>query len=304
MNKNKIFNIYYLNFSKVYEIAMILNNKIIKTITSEVLNGKENGKQRNSKLSVNYMNNIKSEIGEINSAKTYSSDKIIETLEVKTTKSILLRDILDNCKIFNSNDGLAVGDLIYISDINLELENETEIRSFKILRNDAISGLKYEGVDISNLVNSMLNDYAYTLTGKNDNLKNDILFKIPMLNGNEFESLYSINDLLIGKVDIVGIYRGKVKKSALKDNVSVFNVDENYKDTKKTKVKISVSDGNEEENTINDKILNFDQEYEFIDIIAIVQKVNPKIFVEETKDDKKNNNLFKKIINKLFRRNK
>jgi len=69
-----------------------------------------------------------------------------------------------------------------------------------MLRNDAIRGFQYEGIGLNNLITSMLNDYSYNLTGKSDNLTKDILIKIPMIYGNEFENLYTIDDLLIGKV--------------------------------------------------------------------------------------------------------
>lgn len=299
MNKRKLFNIYYLNFSKVYEIAMILNNKVTKTITSEILTGNEKSQHRNSKLSVDYMNTIKSEINEINALKTYSSDKIIETLEVKTTKSILLRDILDNCKNIEIDSSMEIGDLIYINGVTLSLENETELRSFKMLRNDAISGLNYQGIDISNLINSMLNDYAYTITGRSEKLKNSILMKIPMINGNEFESLYTINDLLIGKVSLIGIYRGKAKISELKNNITVFNSNENS--VKKSNFNYDTSDG--VELTTNNIDENTENDYDFIDIIAIVQNLNYQVSDQEKKTEHTKNVFFRNLINKLFRRN-
>jgi len=94
----KLFNIYYLNLSKVYELAMILNNKVLNSLTKEATVGKEKIKNRKSEISANYMDLFGAEIGEDNTSKTYQSNKVIETLEVKTTKSVLLRNILDKCK--------------------------------------------------------------------------------------------------------------------------------------------------------------------------------------------------------------
>lgn len=40
-NKSKDFNIYYLNFSKVYEIAMMINNVILTKIEKDKTNSFE-----------------------------------------------------------------------------------------------------------------------------------------------------------------------------------------------------------------------------------------------------------------------
>ena len=217
MNK-KLFNIYYLNLSKVYEIAMILDNKILSNLTRETTNSNEEKGEIKAKASVT-SGIVNSNFEDSYAIKLANSSKVVETLEIKTTKSILLRNILGKCIVLtNKKKKINVGDLIYVDNVKLSLINEKELRAFKMLRNDAIKGLQYEGLDLNNLIASLLNDYSYNLTGKSPNITNDILMKIPMIAGNEFENLYTIDDLLIGNVSVIGIYRGKAKKSDIKNS--------------------------------------------------------------------------------------
>lgn len=303
--KEKLFNIYYLNLSKVYEIAMILDNKILSNLTREISNSKESMRERKAEIGANYINTLNSSIGENNSTKSSSSNKVIETLEVKTTKSILLRNIIDTCiKVEDKKQQINIGDLVYIDDIKFCLENETELRAFKMLRNDAIKGLNYEGLDLNNLITSILNDYSYNLIGNSKNFQKEVLLKIPMLAGNEFENLYTIDDLLIGRVSIIGIYRGITKITELKNSINTLkNIDE--KKSQNNTLNYEVSDGSDLKDDSND--INNDEDYYFIDIIAIIQNVKSKYDYEakDTKQDSKNikkKNIFRKIIDKFSKK--
>lgn len=298
MNK-ELFNIYYINISKVYELAMILNNKVLNSLTKESIKGSENERKRKSNLSADYMNMFGAQIGEENSIKNYKSSKVIESLEVKTTKSILLRNILDKCKIINKSTKMVIGDLVYIDKISLSLENEPELRSIKLIKDKAIAGIEYGGIDLNNFLNSIINDYSYTLTGKGDKLKNNILIKIPMMFENEFENLYTINDLLIGNVSLIGIYRGKIKKEELRDNLKAFN---------EMGLMIPEQNNNfdfENSDEKSDTSANFSNDdnynYDFIDIISIIQNVNQNIKKTDFNSLPKKDNFFQKIKS-LFKR--
>ena len=75
----------------------------------------------------------------------------------------------------------------------------------------ALKGMRVEGMEINNLIGSMLQDYAYILKGivYDESMETaipEIIIKIPMEIQSEFENKYNINDLLIGHVSIVGIY--------------------------------------------------------------------------------------------------
>lgn len=90
-----IFNIYYINLPKVYEIKMMLNN-IVSV-------GQEVGKQKSvegdanlkAKLGLNILDIFR--LGDLEAGgnvKGAGSKKVLETFEIKTTKSIILDEVV------------------------------------------------------------------------------------------------------------------------------------------------------------------------------------------------------------------
>ncbi|OFI05970.1 hypothetical protein CLOACE_13510 [Clostridium acetireducens DSM 10703] len=82
-------------------------------------------------------------------------------------------------------------------------------------------------MELNNLVSSMLQDYAYILKGTvfDDNIKDavaEIIIKIPLEIQNKFENKYCINDLLIGHVSIVGVYKGLVEEESISSNTFTY----------------------------------------------------------------------------------
>lgn len=125
-------------------------------------------------------------------------------------------------------DNSVEGDLVKVNRVKLELLNEESLRQFLILRRDALKGMRVEGMEINNLVSSMLQDYAYILKGLvyDESMKepvSEIIIKIPMEIQSEFENKYNINDLLIGHVSIVGIYKGIVGEEFITSNTFTFS---------------------------------------------------------------------------------
>ena len=96
---DKCFNIYYLNLSKVYEISMMINNTIVTSIQREKNNSFKTSKSTKASLGgtiqtdSEYLASIKSVIESNKASENTSSSKIIESLDIKTTKSILLNKI-------------------------------------------------------------------------------------------------------------------------------------------------------------------------------------------------------------------
>lgn len=282
-NKNpKDFNIYYLNFNKVYEIAMMINNVILTKIERD--NSKSFEKQYGFTSSISaqgskmFLDGIKSSISADAKETSMSSMKVVESLDVKTTKSILLRRIIERCANVDNISKPIEGDLIKIDNVKLELFDEESLRQFLILKRDAFKGFRVEGMDINNLVSSMLQDYAYVLKGKicskNEELKKDIIIKIPMEIQSEFENKYSINDLLIGHVSIVGIYKGKIKEDFITLNTFSYfkevGEQKKYKEVNENKIiksnTVPTSNQSMETTSIDD--------YHFIDTLAIIQDVS------------------------------
>ena len=86
-----IFNIYYINFPKVYEIKMMLSNVISlsKEVTDD--NTLQGDMSLKAKFGLNFMDVFK--LGDIESGgniKGANSKKVLETFEIKTTKSVIV----------------------------------------------------------------------------------------------------------------------------------------------------------------------------------------------------------------------
>lgn len=264
------FNIFYLNFSKVYETKMLINNLVSEKITRE--------KSYNTKSN--------NEIGFSNdsfSLKHTDSEgeyfKLTETLKVKEAKSVVLRDILKRCTSIGNINELNEGDLVVINDVKIEFfdDEETE-RILSLLPKGSLRGMNVEGFDVSNFILKYFHDSVYHLKCKFDG--KDLVFKIPMESNSEFESKYSINDLLIGKLSIIGIYKGAISERDFKrsnfltaleqNNTSKNSINPNIVKSKEVHIR-NISD-----NKLNNKNLSY------IDIFAIIQNINLK---DESRDD-------------------
>ena len=110
------------------------------------------------------------------------------------------------------------GDLVKVDNVKLELLDEESLRQFLILRRDALKGFRIEGMELNNLVSSMLQDYAYILKGiVYDDSKEDavaeIIIKIPLEIQTEFENKYSINICLLDMSPLLEYIKGLLKKN-------------------------------------------------------------------------------------------
>ena len=284
--KSRDFNIYYLNFSKVYEIAMMINNVILTQIQTNKSTSFEKQYGFTSSISAQgtkqFLDGIKASISADAKETSASSSKVIESLDVKTTKSILLRRVIDQCANVSKMEGLSEGDLIKVDRVKLELLDEDSLRQFLILRRDALKGMQIEGVELNNLVSSMLQDYAYILKGYeyDDEMKaplSEIIIKIPMEIQSEFENKYNIDDLLIGHVSIVGIYKGIVSEGFITSNTFTYfqgaSVHKKEQETTATKIIKSNTAGA----SYDTKKEYSEDEYPFIDTLAIIQDVSFKL---------------------------
>ena len=271
-----LFNIYYMNFSKIYEIKMMISN-IIKTEESIETNeqDQENSKLQ-AKMGVKFLKVFNSEIGGEVGGTSSDSQKVLENFKVTLTKSVVLNEVLERCKKISNFDDLQEGDLVQIDNIKLSLVNEKELRTVKMFSNGIFKGLQVPGaagLDINNLFNSMLKDYAYKLKGEDE--VNRILVKIPITFKNEFENLYSVDDLFIGKVTIVGIYKSITKIADIKNTFEFFQeLGENATDINEAEQEIHDSQF-KEVGKVNMREVQDKREYHYIDLLAIIQNVNP-----------------------------
>ena len=269
-----LFNVYYLNFSKVYEIKMMLSN-VIKTDESvETGQGDTIDAALQAKMGTKFLKLFNAEVGSDIKSGSTDSQKVLENFKVTMTKSLILSEVMDKCKIATDFSSITEGQLVRIDNVSLSLENETELRTVKMFSNGSFKGMRLPeagGIDINNLFNSMFKDYSYKLKGEIKNSDEKVLIKIPLTFESEFENLYNVDDLFIGNVSLIGIYKGKTKISGLKNSFEFFqelgqasdfdsdNEVHNSQYTAPTVVKLkSENDG------VN---------YNYIDLLAIVQVI-------------------------------
>lgn len=302
------FNIYYLNFSKVFEISMMINNVItsnLQTEKGEVSEATEkSGVSLSADLGSKYLAKIKSGISMESSSRSVNSSKLIESLDVITTKSVLLREIVNKCKNFTDFDECNEGDLLKIDKVNLSVLDDELLKQILILRKDALKGLTVEGFEVNNLITSMLQDYSYVLKGNLNNSDDLIMIKIPMEIEDEFESKYNVYDLLIGHLSVIGIYKGIIKENFVKTNIFSYfaNMDSNQNLITDTKVKPSSSAQIKDIEPKNTSSISNSENFHFIDVIALIQDVEfeqqTEIIVNEVSIDLP---WYKRILKYFFR---
>ena len=286
--KSRDFNIYYLNFSKVYEIAMMINNVILTKIETDKSSSFEEQYGFTSSISAQgtkeFLDGIKASISADARETSTSSSKVVESLDVKTTKSILLRRIIEQCASVTLLDNSVEGDLVKVDRVKLELLNEESLRQFLILRRDALKGMRVEGMEVNNLVSSMLQDYAYILKGLvyDESMKEPVseIIKIPMEIQSEFENKYNINDLLIGHVSIVGIYKGIVGEEFITSNTFTYFQEAGARKEKQDETASKIIKSNTQPVSHDTETGKSDDDYHFVDTLAIIQDVAFKL--EET----------------------
>ena len=207
--------------------------------------------------------------------KITTNAKVIESIEVQTTKSILLRQITGHCNVVKGFSELQEGDLIKIDQVKMDLLDEESLRQFLILKRDALKVIRVEVMDLKNMINSMLQDYAYILVGTIKGIEDKLVLKIPMEAKAEFENKYNIDDILIGHVSVVGIFKGPVVAREITSNtLSYFQEKgEEQKQTVTARIIKSNQEALGEQNVVKQESREI---YQFIDTIAIIQDVHFK----------------------------
>ncbi len=273
--KKDLFNIYYINHLKVFEICMLINNK---RKSKEELSIKDEETQKiGFSIGGNIIKNKSSLSPSISNEN--STTKIFEykeLQEIKNTNSTYLSEIIKVCKDYNPNN-IKNGDLIKIDDVQLEITNKSEIAqinsmvagAFKDNTISADSDGQTFNININAITNILLKDYKYSLIGKDPNGKK-FYISIPIKAEKEFENEYSIYDLEIGKVNIIGIYRTANYEYK---NINTFNylqeIGESESSMGNELLKSNTQTKNKNEKKEKDNL-------PYIDLIAIIQDLDMK----------------------------
>lgn len=290
---NNIFNIYYINYNKAVEIAMLIDNRL--TISEEYLN--ENNSDRSKSLGAQVSGQgevkvpwlsrfgISSKVSLDGTNSKREINKLTQSIEVKNTKSTLLRIIMENLKS-SSIENASEGQLIRIDNLSLKLRNEVAVRTGKFMSLGALKGKgifgDVDGIDTDKMSQVMFKDYFYFIEAEagteDDTNEIKTVFKIPMTLEGEFENNYSIDDLLLGRVSIVGIYKGLVKGKQISDIFKFFlNFDQNSSQTNEDiEPSVAKESGNSDFQDIFGEN-NAETDFRFIDVISVLQQVKLEI---------------------------
>lgn len=270
----KLFNIYYINYQKVFEICMLMDNSIKNKVELNYKNELHEKKSASANVDFNKRLKVLPNVNLENSnTRTYEYK---ELQEIKNTNSTYLSKLIDYCQDEDCKE-LINGTLLKINDVTLEIINKDEIAQV----NSMLSGIfkdntiptDSEGqtfnLNINAITNILLKDYKYNIKGKSEKL-GEFYISIPIKGEKEFENDYSIYDLEVGKVNIIGIYRND--KYQYKKNNNTFNylvdVGENEKQFLGDElIKSNTSNLKKEKKSLL-------QELPYIDLIAIVQDLN------------------------------
>lgn len=224
--KPSLFTVYYMNQQKVFETRMLLDNKLRTSGTEESQSGSTKGASIDveAELNPSILAKLRAKLkGEYRNEK---QEKIVDALEYVNTTSRMLADIMGHCKCLEGRATLAEGDLAYIGEVSLDLINEDEIRGVMAIMSGTFDGITVPdagNLDIGRMMQSFIGDgAAFKLRGTRTGGGTPLYAKIP-LNGEEmFESGYTIDDLLIGKVGIVGICKGRISPCKMKSPLDYF----------------------------------------------------------------------------------
>ena len=271
----ELFNTYYINYPKVFEIAMLINNKI--KINAEESIKKQKGYKQSYGIESSFNINklpIKGDLGGEYSALTNHEYKEIQ--EIKNTNSTYLREILKKCKKVENLEGLKNGDLVKIDNVKLKIWNNEEILQANSIISGAFNGNTVDTysdgqsfkINVNSLTNMILKDYKYYLMCTKEEEK--FYIDIPMRAEKEFENEYSIYDLEIGLVNIIGIYRTECYDPKNKTTYSKLQELGNKQNIEIDEMKSS----RESKENLNQLIKL--EKAPYIDLIAIIQDLSFK----------------------------
>ena len=281
-SNKKLFNLFYLNTSKAHEIAMLIDNKVVKNVenehiasyTSTTNHSVRFGKQ-DSALSENSI-----------STEETSKQRVLESFDVKQTKSVMLRTIYDEVSK-NTNCQFDEGRLVLLENVQLKQINvDDTVLILNVLQDSKLKNQKNDSIEINlnKMMEKMLDDftidYSFEYPDKSGEGPNYII-RLPYKSTSNFENGYQHNDLQLGKLSIIGIYRGEIDFSE-KESMSSKFLDllfESYRQDHSNETNfpgMKLSYCGVEKNTVdfdfNHPKLNGKKH--LIDVIAIIQEIN------------------------------
>lgn len=272
-----VFNLFYINTPKAHEIAMLIDNKIMKAIENEQVS--EELLRHSSTLSLKANEQVGLESGY--SKEENSKVRVYENFDVKTTKSIMLRKIYDSINKGDGKNNFNTGDLVLFENIELNQKNTDDTAMIlNVLQDSQIKNDSDDDIELNlnKMVDRILDDFSidYTFSyGKNEEKK--YLIQLPFNNDSNFENGYRHDDLQLGKLSLIGIYRGEIDFSKKESTSSKFlqmisdSYNEPPKESKKALMKPSTENLENLNNPFKLKYEKLNESLHLVDVIAIIQ---------------------------------
>ncbi len=280
-DSSSLFNLFYLNASKMHEIAMLIDNKIIKTIEKEHIFEKKN--KHNISGYFGKKDVIKNRIGY--TKEENFQDKVYENFDVKITKSIMLRKIYETA-LKSENKELKEGNLVLFKEVELQQSNfDDTVMILNVLKESKLKNQENDNVEVNlnKMLEKVLDDFTLDYTFTCEQGKNYII-QLPYNSLDNFENGYHHNDLQLGKLSLIGIYRGKINFSNRESISSKFlelvENSMNYENLTKSEDMKNSMEVNNQSNPFKIKHTKLKGEYFLLDVIAIIQEINIKDKVE------------------------
>lgn len=285
-----MFNIYYINNEKASEISMLFDNEIVEKITrikntELTIDGDADvNTGATSKIPIlgQYLPSL-----DLKGNLTHNrSNRVEDTVKVVSSKSTILKPIYEKAKEVRRLDDSKVGNLVKIKEVFLSVVNSNDVLATKALMSGLLSKVPVEGlgnIDLTSLIEVMFKGSAYVLCGKLPHRfgkDEHMMLKIPMSAENEMESQYSISDIEIGKVTVIGIYRGEFTKSVVESKINrLLALNEAGKENQDQITTdhddgIDIEDGVREEDKKNISNSSGNSKVHYIDVISIIQEIN------------------------------
>ena len=285
-----MFNIYYINQEKASEISMLFDNEIVEKITrikntELTIDGDADvNTGATSKIPIlgQYLPSL-----DLKGNLTHNrSNRVEDTVKVVSSKSTILKPIYEKAKEVRRLDDSKVGNLVKIKEVFLSVVNSNDVLATKALMSGLLSQVPVEGlgnIDLTSLMEVMFKGSAYVLCGKLPHRfgkDEHMMLKIPMSAENEMESQYSISDIEIGKVTVIGIYRGEFTKSVVESKINrLLALNEAGKENRDQITTnhddgIDIEDGVREEDKKNISNSSDNSKVHYIDVISIIQEIN------------------------------
>lgn len=281
-SEKDLFNLFYVNISKVQEIAMLIDNRIMKMVEKEQTS-EELLKTSSSLTSRTTMLSGGTSVEKENNYKK----RVYENFEVKMTKSLMLRKLYEVAKQNSNTKSMVPGQLVLIKDVELRRRNiDDTVMILNVLKDSKLKNQGDEKIEVN--MNKMMEkiledftiDYQFEQEVSEGCHSTKWLIQMPFKTNDNFENGYQHNDLQLGKLSVIGIYRGEIDFSTRESVSSKFlnilsnsyNIDNNsaWNDAMKDSC---VNQEKDQIFPLNFKPNKLDEKIHLIDLIAIIQEL-------------------------------